>query len=400
MRRDEWPRRRRLRTLWIGTSVAALLLLSALAMRRVGGVPATPDPDAGSFVTAHGTALLVNGKTYDFVGFNLYDAAATTRYRCASWPRFSDDDLDAALGYLHEHAGAKVLRFWAYQTYTAGGTDWSGIDRVVRLARKHGMRVLPVLEDGPGNCTTGPDNQAKSAYEGDTWFTEGYRVAYGTAQLSYRDYVTRVVAHYRDEPTILGWSMMNEAETKQRDPQGKSAIVGFAEDIGGLIKSVDPHHLVTVGTQGNGSPGSSGQDFRDIYDVPTVDFAEVHDWAYYGSDNEAMPGSAADGTLPAPDSGSCGGRDGTKIACAFAIAARVLQKPIVVGEAGIAASPEQLIHRADLLAAKMNAAFAAGASGYLVWQFNKVEDGENYDILQKAHDPLVPTMQRIASALP
>ena len=64
-------------------------------------------------------------------------------------------------------AGATVVRFWAYQTYTDGGRDLTGVDRVIRSARKAGMRVLPVLEDGPGDCTTGDPGVSKQEYPGD-----------------------------------------------------------------------------------------------------------------------------------------------------------------------------------------------------------------------------------------
>ena len=389
--------------MWLLRLVPAVLLLAWLAglgIARMNDVPSSVDPAADSFVTRAGSEFTVAGEPYAFVGFNLYDAAATVRYRCAPWPRWSDAQLDEAFAYMHDEAGARVLRFWAYQTYTAAGTDWSGVDRVIRLARKHGMRVLPVLEDGPGNCTTGTNGQKKEWYEGDTWYTSGYRHPYGNAVLSYRDYVAKIVAHYRDNPTIFGWSMMNEAETKTRDAAGKSALVGFANDVGHLIKALDPNHLVTVGTQGDGAPGGSGQDFADIYSLPSIDFAEVHDWAFYGSDTDPMPGSVG-GQLPDAGSPMCAGRDGTKIACSFAIASEVLHKPIVVGEAGIAVKAGDLQTRANLLDAKMTSAFAIGhASGYLIWQFNKVLDGGGYDVLQRQDDPLVRSMQSVSKALP
>ena len=377
-----------------------MVLICTLVIVRAAGAGGSVDPHADDFVTRQGTSLMVAGEPFSFVGFNLYDAAATPTYKCAPWPRWTDGQLDHALAYMHSHAGAKVLRFWAYQTYTAGGTDWSGVDRVIRLARKNGMRVLPVLEDGPGNCTTGPNGQSKESLDGDTWYSQGYRKPYGTAALSYQDYVAAIVRHYRNDPTILGWSMMNEAETKARASDGSSALVAFAQDISGLIKSIDPHHLVTVGTQSNGAPGGSGQDFAAIYALPDVDFAEVHDWAFYGSDTDPLPGSV-NGQLPAANSSSCSGRDGTKIACSFAIATQQLHKPIVVGEAGIAVQGGDLATRATLLGAKIQAAFGkGGASGYLVWQFNKVLDGGGYDVLQTTNDPLVALMKSVAQSRP
>ena len=114
---------------------------------------------------------------------------------------------------------------------------------------------------------------------------------------------------------------------------------------------------------------------------------------------EAMPGSADGHTLPAVTSPGCDGMTG-RIACSFSYALTVLHKPIIIGEAGIAAddTPSRA-RRSDLLTAKMHAAFAAGASGYLVWQWNHVLDSEHYDVLPDTGDPLLPAMRRTASAL-
>ena len=154
-----------------------------------------------------------------------------------------------------------MIRFWAYQTYTQGATYWGGVDRVLAAAKATGMKVIPVLEDGPGDCTTSSTATPKAKYQGDTWYSQGYKVPYGNATLSYRDYVARIAAHYADDPTILGWMMMNEADTSARDSAGRSVLVDFATDIAGVIRAADPHHLITVGTQSNGAPGASGPDF-------------------------------------------------------------------------------------------------------------------------------------------
>ncbi|KQC36972.1 cellulase family glycosylhydrolase [Frankia sp. ACN1ag] len=371
---------------------------SATSTHRPG--PERPEL-ADQFVTRSGAQLKLGGQPFRFIGFNYFDAAATDRYTCAWWPRVSDADLDRDFRFLHEQAGATVVRFWAFQTYTQGGTDFSGVDRVIRAARANGMRVMPVLENEWGDCTTAATRtDSKAAYQGDTWFGQGYRVPFGNATLSYRDYVSRIVTHYRDEPTILGWTMMNEAETSARDDQNRPALVGFAGDIAGVIKSADPRHLVSVGSQSNGAPGASGPDFAAVYGLANIDFTEVHDWSAWGSDTEALPGSAKDGSLPATTSPQCAPVRGAPLACSFA-SAQQLGKPLIVGEAGIAAGDAAgRERRADLLAAKVRAAFHNGASGYLIWQFNHVVDTERYDVLPSDNDPLFAVLRRLSDNPP
>jgi mannan endo-1,4-beta-mannosidase len=348
------------------------------------------------FVTRSGPSFEVGGKPFRFVGFNLYDAAASDVYACSPSTRLDDAALAKAMTFIHDKAGATVVRFWAYQTYTAGGTDFSGTDRVIRAARKAGLRVMPVLEDGPGDCSTGEPRVSLAQADGGTWFTQGYRRPYGTARVSYRTYARLITHHYRNNPTVVGWTMVNEAETTQRTPAGRTALVGFARDMAAVIHRADPNHLVTLGSQSNGAPGASGSDFAAIYGLKGLDFTEVHDWDRYGSDTEAMPGSVG-GRLPAASSAGC--RTTTaQIACSFAIS-RSLRKPLVVGEVGIAASDDPgRTRRAGLIRAKMIAAFHDGADGYLVWQLN-TQNTDGIAVISGSTDPLFAVLRRRARTL-
>lgn len=377
------------------TTVTTTTATTSTAASSSAVPPPTIAANSG-FVTRSGRQLLLDGKQFRFVGANLYDAAGSDRYSCNAGNRLSDAALLATLRYLHDSAGATVLRFWAYQTYTQAGTYFGGVDRVIAAAKQVGMKVLPVLEDGPGNCTTINPAVSKAAYQGDTWFSNGYKVPYGNASMSYRDYVKVMAAHYANEPTILAWSMMNEADTSARDPFGRPVLVDFATDVAAQIRSVDTHHLLTIGTQGNGAPGASGADFAAVYGLPQIDLAEVHDWGYWGSDQSPMPGGNG-ANPPAADSPACKQLD-AKVGCSFAIAA-VLGKPLFVGEAGIfGRTADERTNRATLLKAKMDAAFAAGAAGYLVWSINtQITDG--YDILISDNDPLIGQMSTVAKGL-
>lgn len=381
------------------STVAAASACSPEPSVPTATLPATPFPsatDSDAFVTVQGRSFEVAGKPFRFVGANLYDAAATDRYSCRAGSRMSDAQLTDTLRYLHDEAGVTVLRFWAYQTYTQGATYWGGIDRVLAAAKATGIRVIPVLEDGPGNCTTSATATPKAAYEGDTWYSQGYRVPYGNATLSYREYVARITAHYADDPTILGWMMMNEADTSARDSANRPVLVDFATDIAGVIRAADPHHLITVGTQSNGAPGASGADFAAVYGLQAIDFAEVHDWGYWGSDSEPMPGGTGS-TPPSATSSECVALQ-APIGCSFALAAG-LDKPLIVGEAGIkGTTAAERTTRARQLRAKMDAAFAAGASGYLIWSVTTGET-DGYDVLTTTHDPLIAQLRAVAEEI-
>ena len=348
--------------------------------------PPTSGPAPTQFVSRQGAQLTVGGRPFQFVGFNLFDAAGQPgRYTCAWWGALSDSELDAKLGEMRSVSGATVLRFWAFQSYTNGGTDWSGIDRVIRLAKKHNMWVIPTIENGPEHCSEG----GVKWHNGGQWYSQAYRrdYRYGYA-LSLPDYTERLVARYRDEPAILGWMVMNEAET-----DNVAGMYDFAREMTALVKRVDPNHLVALGTQSSGQAGTRGSDFLRVHSLPTIDFIDGHDYAYWGSDTNPLPGSADGRTLPNP--ATCDNFHA--IACSIAQSVQTLQKPFIMGEAGIKAGVGGSIptsQRAALLEAKIRAAFDAGVAGYIPWQWNRIID-EGYDFLP--NDPLMPMLKQHAS---
>jgi len=370
----------------------------------------TPSPAASGFVGRDGSNFTLDGQPFRFVGFNLYDAANTAGYSCVWWQRYSEAELDGAFGAMHDQAGATVVRFWAFQSYTAGGTDWSGMDRVLRLAAKHNMKVLPVLEDGPGYCglQTPPwSNAGRERWQNNgTWYDQAWRrdFRYDGYALSLPDYIDRIVARYKDNPTILGWMLMNEADTSNVE-----GLYTFARVLSAQIKAVDSRHLVTLGSQSSGPPATAGANFLRVYGLPTIDFAEGHDYPYWtGGDGETMPlpGSPDGGrSLPEPRSAACMDTSGTPgramVGCALAQALRILGKPFVMGEVGVkgADSAATRARRAQLLRAKVDVFFANGGSGYLIWQWNNLVDTEQYDVLPGVSDPLLPFLKNTAKRL-
>jgi mannan endo-1,4-beta-mannosidase len=370
------------------TSTPSTTVSSSSTTSPTGATPGRP----ATFLKTQGTQFMLDGQEFRFSGFNLFDAAASAFYACEPHNTMSDEQLRAAFREIKGKSGAKVVRFWAYQPFTKGGTDFAGVDRVINAAKSEGMLVMPVLEDGPGYCTTGAKAQPKMNWQDDTYYTEGYRKPFGSASRSLLDYARVMAEHYKNEPTIAAWMIMNEAETKRRSPDGKSVLVEMARTVAREIRKADPNHLVSLGTQGNGAPGNSGADFRDIYSLPEMDYVEVHDWAYYGSDTEAMPGALPNGELPAADSPQCQDK-AAKIACSFAIA-KALNKPLVVGEIGIKAKDKAAIERrAKLMDAKIQAAKKHGAAGYLIWEVNTFAN-EGYGIVPGSGDPIWDALAR------
>ena len=177
------------------------------------------------------------------------------------------------------------------------------------------------------------------------WFQNGYKTTVEPGDIvTYRQYVADVVSRYADNPTIAMWQLVNEGQALNDDgtcneSAGLSALLGFSDDVGGLVHSIDPNHLVSLGV----IPGYAGGllqfcgaangDYETLMASPGNDVCDFHD---YGYPTEPM------GIPTVPD---------LKTAIA---ACHADGKPLMVAETGIfATSDAQLPTRAAQFQAKL-----------------------------------------------
>jgi endo-1,4-beta-mannosidase len=329
------------------------------------------DADVTHFVTAQGGHLFADGHRFRFVGANRYDVASSPAYTCGNY--YDDAKLDALLGELAS-TGATVLRCWAFQRFTAGANDFSSLDRVIATARAHNLKLIFTLENEWADCT-GYDAASSDGRKSAAWYESGYfTTPLGSDALAYRDYARVLVERYRDEPQIAMWQLMNEAESSDGD-----ALYAFALDMSQLVKTIDPSHLLSLGTTGTGQPGASTAQYRALHAIAGIDVVEAHD---YNNEKTPMPSAIAD-----------------DIATAMA-----LGKPFFVGEAGIAAPapmyPFSYAQRAALFDVKISAHWSAGSDGFLVWSFwdGRTDNWMGWDF--NAQDPLAVILATHAAQMP
>ncbi len=294
------------------------------------------------FVTSEGTELRLDGNPYRFTGMNVYNANSRGQcwYALASGP-----GLDEALAEMS--SGTEVIRAWFFESLatTEGERDWSGFDHTLAVARAHGVKVIPTLTNQWGDCEAG-------GFKDDSWYDGGYND-------SYRDWVTEVVSRYRNDPNILAWQLVNEAEVKPSagatscSPGAPDILTDFAADIGGWVKALDPEHLVSLGTIGGGQCGAQGGEYAQVHAVDAIDLCEYHD---YNAPSAPMPGDQWNGLQVRLDQ------------CA------ALDKPLFVGETGIRPNDVggTLEARANAFDAKFDAQFQAGVVGELVWAWSSL----------------------------
>lgn len=347
--------------------LGAALLLGANPL-LTGFIAHKVDAAGPSFVIRQGQQLTLDGQPFRFTGMNIY--AANSDGWCGEV--YTANQLRTAFDGI----GARntVLRAWFFQTMAAhkgsdgswsGVRDWSHFDQTLAVAAEKGVHVVVTLTDQWGECGDG----GASGFKAKDWYLGGYKLPdpvlaakYAQWQ-SYRDWVTEVVTRYKDNPTILAWQLVNEAEVKDSltagcpvgDPNNPmdhgNILRDFARDISDLIRSLDPSHLISLGTIGGGQCGTDAWQYPLIHDLPNIDLCEYHDYSL-----EAMPGVWYNGLQLRLD--QCGG----------------LNKPLFVGETGItpnAIPGATFADRAELFDAKFRAQFAAGVQGELVWAYRR-----------------------------
>jgi mannan endo-1,4-beta-mannosidase len=322
-----------------------------------------PAPTAipAGFLGTSGTQFTLGGQPFTFTGFNIYQA--NSRANCSS-TMGTGSALDTALSSIG--AGSEVFRAWFFQSLatTNGQRDWSAFDHTLAVARAHGVKIVVTLGNQWGSCEG-------SQYLDDSWYLGGYKTQVISGDtVPYRQFVQEIVSRYKDDPTIAMWQLINEAEIKT----GKSAsscsptadLYNFAADVSGLIKSIDPNHLVNLGQMGAGQCGAQGGDYKLVNSISTLDVCEYHD---YGHETTALPTNLVN------DIAACNS----------------LGKPLFVGEAGIQESTVgSLSARAAAFDAKCTAMFKAGVRGFLIWSWNNSPSSGSWEV--GPGDPTLPVI--------
>ncbi len=315
-----------------------------------------PPPPPPAVVRANASQLTLGGAPYRFTGINAYNLATdwSVNYGCGAM--VDDQALDAFFASLRPDS---IVRLWAFQRqvfnkYT-NQLDFSPLDRVVNAAARRGQRVILTLANQWTECDDG-------FLKVESWYAGGYRVASstdGASPLSYWDYVHQIVPRYAGSPTVGMWELVNEPETRITNPDGSTGCTATAVDtlrsffdtVGGEVHRLDPAHLIGSGVIGSGQCGSQGDSYRTVHASPGIDVASYHD---YMRDDEPMPGDIWNGLKVRLDQTAA------------------LNKPLIVGEAGVLASDSAggcvtSTQRRDKFRSKLDAQFPAGIDGFLPW---------------------------------
>lgn len=309
------------------------------------------------FVRRSGQTLSLRGSPYSFVGTVSWGIAwAAEDCRVSSFES-QTDVLTVAFDDLAEMR-AQVLKVWAFQSFAGpSGTDYSSYERIVAAARRAGVRLIFVLENHWADCTSGERD--------DAWYEAGHTAPYGGYALSFADYATRLVEHFRDEPTVLAWEVMHEARG-----ESFAALDLFGSSMAERIDRADPNHLIALGLDNGDSPATSRSgspsNFQRLQDHAAIDLIDVHD---FDAGGQPLPGTLSE---------------------ALGIA-RALERPIFAGATAVelaGTSPASFQSRAAAIEAKLSAALGSGFVGFLIYDYYPRWDVPGWSFDGRPEDPL------------
>ncbi len=85
---------------------------------------------------------------------------------------------------------------------------------------------------------------------------------------------------YSQSPAIMAWELANEPRAFARDSLTKACFAQWVEAQAKLIKSLDPNHLVTTGSEGIVGCEEDPDLFRQVHAFPEIDYVCIHIWPY------------------------------------------------------------------------------------------------------------------------
>ena len=83
---------------------------------------------------------------------------------------------------------------------------------------------------------------------------------------------------YRESKALMAWEIANEPRCFINDEVHKYKFIEWIDEQSRLIKSLDPNHLVTTGSEGKHGCEDDLRLFNAIHTLPCIDYACIHIW--------------------------------------------------------------------------------------------------------------------------
>lgn len=357
--------------------IAALALVGAAFFLISQRSNSSPGLIPHSFVKTRGSRFVIEGRPFRFVGANV-----SVMYREEDRARMPETLRQAS------QTGIRVVRVWA--SGEGGPGDIGPVADLADWPRTHPLRWAPgkwneealvhldnVIAEAARNkllvqlCLanwwrdTGGITQylrwAGITDAADEKFRFGINperamlfYTNDETRRLYREHLEKLATRrntvtgtlYRDDPTIFGWELMNEAQAVTSRWAERRAWIA---EMSGYLKSLDPNHIITPGDWGYRTAAERREWLAD-HQLPNIDYCDVHNY----------PRDDSDSFVDSP--GALGEFIDNRAAAAFS-----LKKPLVFGEFGMGADGYKDVSQVEWYRAFFESNVRAGAGGAMFW---------------------------------
>lgn len=363
---------------------------AALADGRDGHGRPDPTPASEQFVERNGQRLVLDHRTFRFVGTNQYylmysepvmtdavieKAAANDFTVLRAWAFFDIGQTDGT-GTIADGDKGVYFHYWDPQAgapaFNDGANGLEKLDYVVAKAAEEGVRLVLPLTNNWANFG-GIDQY--NAWAGAQYHSDFYTDP--TMRQWYQDWISHLLNRvntitgvaYKDDPTIMAWELANEPRCGgsglfPRDPGCNSdTLTAWVDEMSTYIKSIDDNHLVGTGDEGFLCDQPAGHWTRNCADgvdaarfaaLPTIDYLSYHLY---------------------PDSWGTDAAWGTQWIELHNALARQIHKPAVLGEFGWQGKADRNVVYNDWLSTFIR----TGGTGALYWLLSDIRgDGTLY----------------------
>ena len=164
------------------------------------------------------------------------------------------DGLDYFMNELRRRDMTAVL-------YLNNSWEWSGGYSMYLQWSGHGKAVIPAVDGWPAY-----NNYVKQFHQSDS------------AKVLFANYVKDIVTRtnrynkikYVDDPTLMSWQIGNEP--RAFSDENKEAFARWMTDVAAQIKSLDPNHLVSSGSEGAWGCEGDITLYEKIHSDPNIDY--------------------------------------------------------------------------------------------------------------------------------
>ena len=188
------------------------------------------------FVSVSGTLLLADGKQFIPVGINHMDVDSlwntSSTLPSSLWIKANDFKAFKVAGFNSIRLAVKSDYFQDTKPpykFSAAGFKW--LDEKISFARQNGLRLILDMHMPTGGAAQDyhPDDQNKIFWD-DPWMKGRYVEVW-----------QEIARHYKNEPTIWAYDIMNEPATWDYPAYEK-----LMQNTVSAIRTEDPHHILII----------------------------------------------------------------------------------------------------------------------------------------------------------